>query len=99
MDPWPGTYTFWQRKDDNYLRLILRRVAVAAEPEQDVAPGTVLEAVGDRLVVAAGEGAVLLQGIQPSGKRPLSTEQFLRGYRVQVGDRFGPEGESTAGSG
>jgi methionyl-tRNA formyltransferase len=54
-------------------------------------PGTVLEAQGDRLVIAAGSGAVLPQTVQPAGKRALSVAEFLRGYRVQVGDRFGGE--------
>jgi methionyl-tRNA formyltransferase len=56
-----------------------------------VAPGTVLEAVGDRLVLAAASGAVALQSIQPAGKVVMSIAEFLRGYRVQPGERFGAE--------
>jgi len=51
-------------------------------------PGTVIEASGNRLIVAAGEGAVQIFQIQPSGKRPMDTEAFLRGYPIKVGDRF-----------
>jgi methionyl-tRNA formyltransferase len=54
-------------------------------------PGTVLEAAGDRLVVATGSGALLLRSVQPAGKRLLPTGEFLRGYPVRPGERFGAE--------
>jgi methionyl-tRNA formyltransferase len=90
LEPWPKTYTFWHRPGGPPLRLILGPVAVLDIPTA-APPGTVLEASGDRLVVAAGEGAVLIKTLQPAGKRMLWVSEFLRGYRVQPGDRFGPE--------
>ncbi len=51
-------------------------------------PGVVIEASGDRLIVAAGEGAVRILQIQPAGKRPMDVEAFLRGYPLKSGDRF-----------
>jgi methionyl-tRNA formyltransferase len=88
LAPWPKTFTFWRRGDGEPLRLILERVRV--EPAAAAAPpGTVLEASGEALLVAAGEGAVLVESLQPSGKRVLSAAEFLRGYPVRPGDRFG----------
>ena len=58
---------------------------------REATPGTVLEAAAGRLVVAAGQGAVMPQSVQPAGKKPLGIEQFLRGYRLRPGDRLGPE--------
>ena len=57
----------------------------------DTAPGRVLEAEGDRLVVKTGDGAVLLSQVQPAGKRVMNIDEFLRGYHVAVGERFGPQ--------
>lgn len=91
MEPWPKTYTFWHRGDGAAVRLILGPVTPVDRSDTASPPGTVLEAVGDRLIVAAGEGAVRLGTVQPAGKRPLSVAEFLRGYRVRPGDRFGPE--------
>ena len=54
-------------------------------------PGVVLEASGNRLVIAAGQGAVMPTSIQPAGKRLMPIDEFLRGYHVQPGERFGPE--------
>jgi methionyl-tRNA formyltransferase len=50
----------------------------------------VIEAAGDRLVVAAGEGAVRLLVIQLAAKRPASAAEFLRGHRARPGDLMGP---------
>jgi len=89
MEPWPKTYTFWHRPGCEPARLILGPVSVV-EPVTTSPPGTVLEAAGDRLAVAAGEGAVLVRSVQPAGKRMLAVDEFLRGYPVQPGERFGP---------
>ncbi len=91
MQPWPKTYTFWHRSDGVPLRLIIGPISAVDTPHGDAAPGTVLEASDDRLFVAAGEGTVALEHIQPAGKRLLSVEEFLRGNRVCRGNLFGPE--------
>ena len=52
-------------------------------------PGVIVEASGNRLVVAAGEGTVRILQIQPTGKRLMDAESFLRGYPIKPGDRFG----------
>ncbi len=88
--PWPKTYTFCRRSAGASLRVILGPVAVLDVPAA-APPGTVLEATGDRLVVAAGQGAVHVATLQPAGKRMLPAAEFLRGYRVQPGDQFGAE--------
>ncbi|MBN2218059.1 MAG: methionyl-tRNA formyltransferase [Pirellulales bacterium] len=90
MEPWPKTHTFWRRGAGEPLRLILGPVEVV-EGLPAAAPGTVIEAAGDRLVIAAGEGAVRPRSVQPAGKRALSVDEFLRGYPVRPGERFGPE--------
>ena len=91
MEPWPKTYTFWHRAAGNPMRLILGPVPALDEPSVNAPPGTVLEAAGSRLVVAAGQGAVVLTSVQPAGKKLLKVQQFLRGYHVQPGDKLGPE--------
>jgi len=90
MDPWPGTFTFWHRQQAPPLRLGLHRASVVSG-EAASAPGTILQAEGDRLVVATGEQALLLESVQPSGKRRLGVAEFLRGYPLRPGQRLGPE--------
>jgi methionyl-tRNA formyltransferase len=55
-------------------------------------PGAVLEARGDGIVVACGEGAVLVREVQPPGKRRMNAVDWVRGRGVAVGDRFGVDG-------
>lgn len=91
MEPWPKTYTFWHRPKGSPMRLIPGPVSVMETSERGAGCGTILQAHGDRIVVAAGENAVVLETVQPAGKRLLSAAEFLRGNHVQPGERFGPE--------
>lgn len=90
LEPWPKTYTFWHRAGGDALRLIFGRTSVRSNG-QTAAPGAVVRAAGDELVVATGSGQLAIQELQPAGKRMLSTAEFLRGYPVAAGDRLGPE--------
>ena len=51
-------------------------------------PGTIVEATGDRLIVAAGDGLLRIVEIQAEGKRPMGAREFLAGHRLTAGDRF-----------
>jgi methionyl-tRNA formyltransferase len=52
-------------------------------------PGEVIEANPKaRLVVASGDRALEVRSIQPQGKMPQSGVEFVRGYRVENGERF-----------
>ena len=52
------------------------------------APGTVLAADADGVVVACGEAALRLLELQKAGSRRLPAGEFLRGFPVTAGDRF-----------
>jgi methionyl-tRNA formyltransferase len=52
-------------------------------------PGTVLAADDDGVVVACGERALRLVELQKPGSRRLPAGEFLRGFPVCAGERFG----------
>jgi methionyl-tRNA formyltransferase len=88
MSPWPRAFSFWLRPDKGPLRLLIHRVGCL--PDQPSAPpGTVIRASGEDLHIAAGEGVVAVLQIQPEGRNLLRAGEFLRGYRLRVGDQFG----------
>ncbi len=89
LAPWPKCYTHWLRSDPPPVRLIVGPCDVTGSAACDAPPGVVLEAAGDRLVVAAGEGALALRAVQPAGKRMMPIAEFLRGHRLKPGDRLG----------
>jgi methionyl-tRNA formyltransferase len=92
FEPWPKTYTFWQRPGHEPVRLILERVEPMAAILSDsggIAAASIIQADGQGLVVACGKGALRVQSLQPAGKRAMSAGEFLRGHPLKVGDRLG----------
>jgi methionyl-tRNA formyltransferase len=85
LHPWPHAFTF-----HHGARLILHRSKVddAEKAGGTDSPGTIVEAHGDRLVVATGNGRLQLTEIQAEGKRPMSARDFLAGHQLAPGDRF-----------
>src|SRR5262249_928461 len=89
MQPWPTAQTTWQARSTPTAASdpgLLHKTHVSIGAGE---PGEVLEAAGDRLLVAAGEGAIAVATIQLPGKKALSAAEFLRGRRVQPGDWMG----------
>lgn len=87
LKPWPTTYTHWQRRQGEPLRVIVDHVVVVDETA-GAEPGTVVACDGKQLVIATGEGRISIDALQPAGKRVLQISEFLRGYPVKVGERF-----------
>ncbi len=81
MSPWPGAFTSL-----GGTRIMIHRTAVV---DGAGAPGEVLVASGDDLVVAAGEGAVAIRELQLAGKKRLGARAFLAGHPIAVGARMG----------
>jgi methionyl-tRNA formyltransferase len=52
-------------------------------------PGHIVVCDGKQLIVATGEGGLSILALQPAGKKVMPVDQFLRGYHLRVGDRFG----------
>jgi methionyl-tRNA formyltransferase len=61
----------------------------AKAPVASCDPGGMLPAGADRLVIACGSGALVLQEIQPAGSKRMSAAAFLAGRSVLPGTRFG----------
>ncbi len=87
LHPWPHAFSFVQGK-----RIILRRSEThLTDPTHVTHPaGTILEADGDRLIIATGDGLLRIVEIQAEGKRPMNVRDFLAGHRLTAGDRFAP---------
>ena len=71
-------------------RYLIHRTAIAAPTgPRPPAPGAIIEASRDRLLVSTGDGgAVAILQIQPEGRRRLDTRAFLAGHRWSPGQRF-----------
>ena len=81
-NPFPGAFTLWRNK----LLKIHRATVDTGTGEA----GTVIGADGKRgLIVGTGANALVLNEVQPAGKKRMSGADFVRGYRIEVGERFG----------
>lgn len=89
MIPWPVAFAELAVEGEPPVRLqILKAQALPVCSSQPASPGAIVEA-GDRgLVVATGEGALAIRAVKPAGKRAMSAEDFLRGNRLEIGQRF-----------
>ena len=87
LHPWPRAFSHVAG-----VRYLIHRTAVIETANSTVAPGApgaVLEAHGDRFVVAAGSAAaVAILEIQPEGRRPLAARAFLAGHPLAAGTVF-----------
>lgn len=81
--PWPHAYAYLDA-----ARLILLKTAMP-DKTTDADPGTIMDASGDSLHVAAGHGEVIaIEELQPEGRRPMRARQFLAGHPLVPGARF-----------
>jgi methionyl-tRNA formyltransferase len=92
MQPWPTAYTFLHQPGKPPLRLIIALARVTPVVSENAPGEVVLRPDDPRLLVAtAGGRAVAVVEVQPAGKRRMFADEFLRGRKLQAGDRFGPE--------
>jgi len=81
LSPWPGAFT---DLDGELLKFAGTQVV-----EGHGEPGEVLAADAKGVVVACGEQALALGGLQLPGKRMLPAGEFLRGVTLKVGTLLG----------
>jgi len=83
FQPFPTSYTFHEGQ-----RLTVWSV-IAVDRNESANAGTIIEATGDDLVVSCGNNTgVLINEIQPEGKRRMTVRDFLNGTRLKIGDRL-----------
>jgi methionyl-tRNA formyltransferase len=77
--PWPGSYT---QLGGHTLKVHRARVGNSSGE-----PGRVLASGAAGIEVACGGGSLWLLEVQPEGKRAMTTQEFLAGHPVAIGDR------------
>jgi methionyl-tRNA formyltransferase len=77
FQPWPGTFTFWQ---NGPLKVLRARCVFDPEIEAGLAPGEHTISHGLPAICTA-QGMLVLEELQPAGKKPLAGKTFLQGAR------------------
>jgi methionyl-tRNA formyltransferase len=84
LQPWPLVSAWLDGQ-----RYLLHRTTRTGEQRDGTPGGAIVEATGDRLLVAGGDGGLLrILEIQPEGRRVMSAREFLAGHRLPAGARF-----------
>lgn len=87
--PWPGSFTQWQRLKGQPVRMIIEQVSLASDQTAASSPGTIIQIDEIGMHVATGEGVLVIQSLQPAGKRLMDVGAFLRGHELAIGDVLG----------
>ena len=82
MFPWPSAQATFRGKSVRIYK------AEAVEDHSDARPGTVSSVTKHGFTIRCGEGALNILSLQPEGKKEMSADAFLRGYRVEAGESF-----------
>jgi methionyl-tRNA formyltransferase len=93
MQPWPTAYSYWYRAGQAPVRIIVCR-AVALLEASSAPPGDLLIRPDEttRMLVACGGGSIVeILELQPAGRKRMAAADYLRGRRLEAGDRLGSE--------
>lgn len=100
FQPWPRVYSDLRRgsTNDSPLRLILGPFSLVdsagnapiidKKTLESAEVGTVVLTSRTDFWIKTGDGLLRVLAVQPAGKKNMSSEVFLRGYRLQAGDRL-----------
>lgn len=84
-DPWPSAFTYLNGK------MFKIWDADVEEKESSALAGTVAEAGKKYILIKTSQGLLKPNIVQIEGKRRMTMEEFLRGYKIKEGDRFGKQ--------
>lgn len=97
MQPWPVAFVFVRTNPSKPpIRVAIRRVT----------PDTSMKVASDQIgrllrteskhevAVGCADGRVVIERLQPAGKKEMDAAEFIRGHRLNPGDWFGNHAES-----
>jgi methionyl-tRNA formyltransferase len=77
FQPWPGTFILWQ---DHPLKVLRASTAENSADESRLKPGQHVTQAG-KPAICTSQGLLILEELQPAGKRPMDGRSFLLGAR------------------
>ena len=88
--PWPGAWTTWRGATLKIVRTRPPAATGTAAPTPGREPGALIIAPGGAgLLVQCGDGPLDVLVVQRPGKQPLDGAAFVRGARLDPGERLG----------
>ena len=81
FQPVPGTYFIYKEE-----RIKVLEACVSSSETKEAKAGTVISE--NPLMVACGQGVLKLNRLQREGKKPVSAEDFQKGYTITLGENL-----------
>ena len=78
MDSWPAAFTYM-----NGQQMKIKKAVVGVDVKE--VPGTVVKADKDGIVIACGQGSIVVKLLQMPGKRVMTADEYLRGNSIKQG--------------
>jgi len=85
LSPQPCAWTLHRGK----LLRFFRTKQISWDIHRDLRPGAIADAEEGGLLVQTGKGLLSILELQQEGHKPMDVAEFLRGYRLGVGDELG----------
>lgn len=92
LNPFPGSFTTFHQENLKIWRSRLSGSPELTEADNQKSagvPGEVVSVAKEGIVLQTGSGRILIQEVQPAGKRAMPARDFFLGRRAQVGEVLG----------
>lgn len=83
LEPWPGTFTYFEINGERpkYLKILKAFVLKQTKVGPFGDPGKTFLAPDNRIAVQTGKDFLIIERLQPEGKKPMSAMEFIRGHK------------------
>lgn len=83
LSPYPGAWTMFSdaRSPEKLTELKIFETVISDYPEHIVGKAGRVGMHDNRLFVKTGDGFIEIKSLQPSGKKRMTAEEFIRGYK------------------
>ena len=85
LSPFPGART---TREGEILKVLSARKGKKTAAQGGIS-GEIIEFTSDGFWVSSGEGSLLIRRVHPAGRNIMSAADYLKGYRLEKGERLG----------
>jgi len=86
FNPWPGSYCLWPQKDkERKLKILKARASIQKNYGPFGIRGKTFLAPNDEIAAQTKKDFLIIEELQLEGKKPTTSEEFLRGYQEFIG--------------
>jgi methionyl-tRNA formyltransferase len=84
MSSWPGAFAYFPLPDNKLQTIKIIKTATVVLSDNNYQPGEIFKQ-SNKLFIKCGQGALQILEVQLAGKKAISGEDFLKGYKNLIG--------------